>query len=217
MAAEPAPRRYDNRSRREQAAATRDRVVAAGAELLRESSVRDWANVTVRAVAERAGVSERTVYRHFGTEKGLRDAIMAHNEQRAGIDLGEVDIDDLAEVAAKVLRFASDYPRAPEPPLDATLHEADARRQAALVRAVESCTPTWSEEEQLRAAALIDVIWSINAYERLLSGWQMDRDSAIDVVRWGVGLVVAQARGSAADGRIEQAASRRNGKGGRRP
>ena len=212
MAAEPAPRRYDNSSRREQAAATRDRVVTAGAELLRESSVRDWGNVTVRAVAERAGVSERTVYRHFGTEKGLRDAIMAHNEQRAGIDLGAVDIDDLADVAAKVLRFASAYPRRPEPPLDATLHEADARRQAALVRAVEGCTPTWSEQEQLRAAALIDLIWSINSYERLLGGWQMDRDAAIDVVRWGVDLVVSEARRSA---QVEQASARRNGRGGR--
>jgi len=216
MAAVPAPRRYDNSSRREQAAATRDRVVAAGAELLRESSVLDWGNVTVRAVAERAGVSERTVYRHFGTEKGLRDAIMAHNEQRAGIDLGAVDLDELAEVAAKVLRIASDYPRTPEPPMDATLHEADARRQAALVRAVEDCTPTWSEEEQLRAAALVDLIWSINAFERLLSGWQMDRDAAIDVVRWGIGLVVAEARGSTPTGGTRAAASRRNGRGGRR-
>ena len=212
MAGEPAPRRYDNSSRREQAAATRDRVVAAGAELLRESPVKDWANVTVRAVAERAGVSERTVYRHFGTEKGLRDAIMARNEERAGIDLGSVHIDDLAEVAAKVLRFASDYPRTPEPPLDATLHEADARRQAALLRAVEECTPTWSEQEQLRAAALIDLIWSINSYERLLSGWQLDSESAIDVVRWGVALVVAAARAAEQQ---EQVASRRNGRGDR--
>jgi AcrR family transcriptional regulator len=190
MAAEPAPRRYDNSGRREQAAATKDRVVAAGAELLRESSVRDWANVTVRAVAERAGVSERTIYRHFGTEKGLRDAIMARNEERAGIDLGAVRIDDLGEVAARVLRFASDYPRRPEPPLDATLHEADARRQSALLRAVEERTPGWSEQEQVRAAAVIDLIWSISSYERLLSGWQMDRDAAIDAVEWGVGLVV---------------------------
>jgi AcrR family transcriptional regulator len=212
MAGEPAPRRYDNSSRREQAAATKDRVVAAGAELLRESPVRDWGNVTVRAVAERAGVSERTVYRHFGTEKGLRDAIMARNEERAGIDLGSVHIDDLAEVAAKVLRIASDYPRTPEPPLDATLHEADARRQAALLRAVEECSPTWSEQEQLRAAALIDLIWSINSYERLLSGWQLDSDAAIDVVRWGVGLVVAEARGSEQE---ERATSRRNGRGAR--
>ena len=212
MAGEPAPRRYDNSSRREQAAATRDRVVASGAELLRESPVKDWGNVTVRAVAERAGVSERTVYRHFGTEKGLRDAIMARNEERAGIDLGSVHIDDLAEVAAKVLRFASDYPRTPEPPLDATLHEADARRQAALLRAVEESTPTWSEQEQLRAAALIDLIWSINSYERLLSGWQLDSDAAIDVVRWGVGLVVAQVGAGELQ---EQVTSRRNGRGGR--
>ena len=193
-----ATRRYDNRNRLEQAAATRERVVAAGAELLRGSSVRDWRSLTVRAVADRAGVSERTVYRHFGTEKGLRDAIMERQEEQAGIDLGSVHIDDLAEVAARVLRYAAEYPREPEPPLDATLQQADARRRAALLRAVEERTHGWSGDEQRRAAAVIDLIWSLGAFERLQRGWQMDRDEAIDVVRWGIGLVVdvasAQAR-----------------------
>ena len=183
-------RRYDNSGRREQAAGTRDRIVAAGAELLRESSVRDWDRVTVRAVAERAGTSERTVYRHFGSEKGLRDAIMERHQQQAGIDLSTVGIGDLSEVAARVLRFVSDYPSTPEPPLDPTLHETDARRRAALLRAVSDATPDATAEEQLRTAAMIDLIWSISSYERLLGGWQMDRQAAIDTVQWGIDVVV---------------------------
>jgi AcrR family transcriptional regulator len=186
-------RRYDNSGRLEQAAETRDRIVDAGSELLRESSVRDWRSVTVRAVAERAGCSERTVYRHFGTEKGLRDAIMERHEEQAGIDLASVGIGDLAEVAARVLRFASEYPTPPAPPLDPTLHEADARRRAALLRAVVECAPERPAEEQLRTAALIDLIWSIGSYERLVNGWQMDSEAAIDAVRWGIDLVVGEA------------------------
>jgi AcrR family transcriptional regulator len=184
-------RQYDNSGRREQADATRDRIVSAGAELLRESSVRDWGSVTVRAVAERAGISERTVYRHFGSEKGLRDALMERHQQQAGIDLSAVGIADLADVAARVLRFVSDYPKQPQPPLDPTLHETDRRRRSALLRAVTESAPDRSAEEHLRAAALVDLIWSISSYERLLSGWQMDDDTAIDTVRWGIGLVVA--------------------------
>jgi AcrR family transcriptional regulator len=186
-------RQYDNTGRRERAAATRDRIVEAGSDLLRESSVRDWKSVTVRAVAERAGCSERTVFRHFGTEKGLRDAIMERHEQLAGIDLASVEIDDLAEVAARVLRFASTYPTPPQVPLDPTLHEADARRRAALLRAVAERTPDRTAEEQRRSAAMIDLIWSIDAYQRLVDGWQMDSESAIEAVRWGVELVVADA------------------------
>src|SRR5690606_23228727 len=59
-------RRYDSALRRERALATRARIVTAGCELLQASSLRDWRGVTIRAVAERAGVNERTVYRHFG-------------------------------------------------------------------------------------------------------------------------------------------------------
>ncbi|MDQ2677724.1 MAG: TetR/AcrR family transcriptional regulator [Actinomycetota bacterium] len=184
-------RSYDNSGRREQAAATKDRIVSAGADLLRESSVRDWRSVTVRSVAERAGTSERTIYRHFGSEKGLRDAIMERHERQAGIDLTTVGIDDLADVAARVLAFVSEYPPTPEPPLDPTLHETDARRRAALLRAVAESAPGRTPDEHLRAAATIDLIWSISAYERLLGGWQLDSDAAIEAVRWGIGLVVA--------------------------
>src|SRR5581483_2680711 len=91
----PSPRRpYDGSLRRERAAETRDRIVTAGSELLRLAPVRDWRGLTVRAVAERAGVNERTVYRHFGNERGLRDAVMKRQEEEAGIDLEGMHLDD---------------------------------------------------------------------------------------------------------------------------
>jgi AcrR family transcriptional regulator len=54
-------RPYDGTLRRERAAETRERILDAGAELLHRSTVRDWKKLTVRAVAERAGVNERTI------------------------------------------------------------------------------------------------------------------------------------------------------------
>ena len=189
-------RSYDNSGRLEQAAETRRSIVDAGAELLRDSSVRDWQRLTVRAVAERAGVNERTVYRHFGTEKGLRDAIMERQQEAAGIDLDAVAAGDLADIAARVLRFASTYPRPPAPPLDPTLSETDARRRAALLRAVAEAAPGATATEHLRAAAVIDLLWAIGAYERLTGGWQMDTDAAIDAVRWAIDVIVDQIGGS---------------------
>jgi len=59
-----ATRRYDSPLRRERAAQTRDSIISAGAELVHEFSSWDWRKLTIRAVAERAGVHERTVYRH---------------------------------------------------------------------------------------------------------------------------------------------------------
>lgn len=189
-----ATRRYDNRGRREQAAETRERIAASGAELLRRSSIRDWRTLTVRAVAAEAGVSERTVYRHFGTEKELRDAIMAHQQQAVGIDLGSLKVDDLADIAARVLRFAAGHARPPEPPLDPTLSETDARRRAALVAAVAEAAPDRSNDEHVRIAAVIDLLWSIDSFERLLTGWELSTDDAIEAVRWAIQLVVAASR-----------------------
>jgi len=37
--------------------------------MLQRSSIRDWRAITVRGVAEQAGVNERTVYRYFGDER----------------------------------------------------------------------------------------------------------------------------------------------------
>ena len=108
-------RPYDGTLRRERAAETRERIIVAGAELLHRTTVRDLKKLTVRAVAERAGVNERTVYRYFGNERGLRDAVMHRNEQQAGIDLVGMQLEDIATVAAQIFDHVSLYPREPAP------------------------------------------------------------------------------------------------------
>ena len=64
-----ARRRYDSPVRRQRAAETRERIVAAGAAILHDHAVWNFDTLTVRGVAERAGVNERTVYRHFANER----------------------------------------------------------------------------------------------------------------------------------------------------
>ncbi len=81
VSSEPEVRKYDSPMRRQRAVETRERIVTAGCRILQSSSVRDWRALTIRCVAERAGVNERTVYRYFGNERGLRDAVMHRLEQ----------------------------------------------------------------------------------------------------------------------------------------
>jgi AcrR family transcriptional regulator len=182
-------RRYDNTLRRERAAQTGERIVAAAAELLRTSSVRNWGALTIRAVAEHAGVNERTVYRHFSNERALRDAVMHRLEQDAGIDLDALALGDIAAVTARTLEQVSRFPREPRPPLDETLDAANRRRQDALLAAVGAATSRWSTSERAVAAALFDVLWSVAAYERLVVDWQLDREQAIGGITWLIGLV----------------------------
>ena len=98
-------RRYDNSARAEKAGQTRERIIAAGSELVHAFDSWNWRDLTFRSVADRAGVGERTVYRHFPTERHLHDAVMQRLESEAGILYEDVDLDNLGAVTARV--FAS--------------------------------------------------------------------------------------------------------------
>ena len=79
------PPPYDNSARAEKAGKTRERIIAAGSELVHAFDSWNWRDLTFRSVAERAGVGERTVYRHFPTERHLHDAVMQRLESEAGV------------------------------------------------------------------------------------------------------------------------------------
>src|SRR5262245_16551654 len=187
-------RRYDTTLRRQPAAGTRERIVAAGSALLHRSPIRDWRALTLRAVAERAGVNERTVYRHFANERALRDAVMHRLEEEAGIDLAGLRLEGVADAAARILEHVSAYPRKPRPPLDPTLTEAGQRQRKALLRAVAARTPGWPEADRAVAAAMFDVLWGVASYERLVVDWQLDRNQAIRAITWVIGLVEGAVR-----------------------
>lgn len=183
------PRRYESPVRRQQALETRERIIEAGCKLLRRSGIRDWRSVTLRGVAEQAGVNERTVYRYFGNERGLRDAVMNRLEQKAGIELEGMELEDVAGFAARIFTHVSSYPGRSKPPLDPTLSDANLRQKNALMAALAERTSEWSVSERTAAAAVLDVLWNVATYERLVADWEMDRDQAIETVSWAIGLV----------------------------
>src|SRR6201991_4981240 len=95
-------RSYDNRTRQQKAAQTRERITAAGSELVHGFDSWNWRDLTFKAVAERAGVGERTVYRHFHTERHMHDDVMKRLESEARISYQDVSRANLAETTARV-------------------------------------------------------------------------------------------------------------------
>jgi AcrR family transcriptional regulator len=182
-------RRYDSPVRRRRAAETRERIIAAGAELLHGFPVWNWRALTIGRVAERAGVNERTVYRHFAGERELRDAVLARLEEEAGVQLEGLRLEDLGDFAARVLRYVSSFPLEPRTSGDATLTAAHERQRGALLVAVGPSTEEWPEVDHTIAAAMIDVLWSVMSYERLVADWQLDPEHAIAGITWVIGLV----------------------------
>ena len=185
----PPRRRYDSTLRRQRASETRDRIVTAGCELLSASAIRDWRGVTVRAVAERAGVNERTVYRHFANERALRDAVMHRLEQQAGIDLDGLQLEGIADVARRIVTVVAAHPPERHASLDPTLTAAGRRQREALLRALEPHTAGWTDADRSVAAAMFDVLWGVAAYERLAVDWGLDREQAVAGIAWVIGLL----------------------------
>ena len=183
-------RSYDSPVRRAQMAETRERILDAGSALVHEFESWDWRPLTFRAVAERAGVGERTVYRHFATEQALHEAVMQRLGEESGVVYEGLTIDEVSRIGAKVFASMSTF-AAPSWNDDETgvFLAEDERRKAALVAAVEATTTGWTDEERTRAAAALDVLWTAPSYQRLVTGWKLGADEAADVIDWMITLV----------------------------
>lgn len=182
-------RRYDSPLRRQRVEETRERIVAAGAELLRGFPIWNWGALTARAVADRAGVNERTVYRYFPSERALRDAVLARLEQEAGVELDGLTLEGVRDVAARILEYASTFPIGPRTPRDPTVAAANARQRAALLAAVRQSAAGWPPVDRTIAAAMLDVLWSPVSFERMVTDWELDPDEAISGITWTIGLI----------------------------
>ena len=182
--AKSSKRRYNSPLRQRQAEETRRRIINAGVELIHQIPNWDWNNLTFRAVSEQAGISERTVYRHFATERKLKDAVMRQLVDDSGIHLEQMQLNEFASAIATVYHFLASVASEPEQEEDPTFASIDHHRRIALLDAVERTTPKWSSEEQENAAALLDLLWNLPPYERLVKTWRFDTDRAIRIVGW---------------------------------
>jgi AcrR family transcriptional regulator len=170
--------------------------VSAAAALVRELPTWDWDGLTFRAAAERAEVSERTVYRHFPTERQLHDAVMARLEDEAGITYEDVDLANIADVTARMFtamhRFAAE--ETSYPAVGPAVSGADDRRRAAVQRAVSAEARDLTDVQQRIAAGLLDAVWLPTTYERLVRAWQLDDETALDAVEWMIAKLVSAIR-----------------------
>ena len=186
------PRRYHSPVREQRAAQTRERIVGAGVALVEGLPNLDWSAMTFQAVADGAGVSKRSVFRHFANERELHAAVMQRLQERAGVTYDNLDLDDIAAVTRRVFEAlsslsVSSFVAEPEDPAFTSMDRA---RGNALRNAVAAAAPNWSPKHQALAAGVLDVLWSPASYERLVAHWGASPDDAIEAIQWVIGLVV---------------------------
>lgn len=188
-------RKYDSPLRRQRAAETRERIVAAGVELIHGLPIWDWGALTMQAVAERAGVNVRTVYRHFGSERDLKDEVLRRLQEEAGVRVDtDLRLEEVADLTARLIEYTSSFPLVPRTPRDPTVAAANQRQREALLAAVASATPDWSDAERSIAAGMLDVLWSPVSYERLAADWGLEPEHAVRGIRWAIELIEAAIR-----------------------
>jgi hypothetical protein len=68
---------------------------------------------------------------------------------------------------------------------------ADQQRRDALLHAVAAERPDWSEQQRRTLAAVLDVLWGVPSYERLVDQWDLEPEAAMAVLTWAIGAVVA--------------------------
>lgn len=183
-------RAYNSPKRKLQSAKTRESIVRSGAELVHEFKAWDWSQLTFRAVSERAGVSERTVYRYFPSENKLKMAVMEYLVKEAGVELSAMKLEDFKDIVGRTYDYLSTF--AIEPVTsheDPTFLTIDAHRRIQLVDAVTEVTPDWSDEQRETAAAALDIFWNLPPFERLTLAWGFNLDRSVKTVEWVVELI----------------------------
>ena len=184
------PRRtYNSPLRQQQAVDTRDRILSVGAQIARKLPTWDWGGMTFKAVGECANMSERTVRRHFATERALRNAIQQRLLQECGVDFGSMEIPAFADAAEQILRYLATFASTSQQSSDPGFTAMDADRRTSLLKAVARATPSWAPADRAIVAATLDLFWNPVNFERFSSAWQLDQDSVIKLIRWAVSLL----------------------------
>jgi AcrR family transcriptional regulator len=188
---------YTSMLRDRQVRQTRDLILDALTTLLGERRADE---VTTRDIAAAAGVSERTVYRHFPD----RDALLEGLSQRlphlgAKPSFGAGGLDDIAPTSCRLMEVLDEHyvtARAE------AVFNADPRRFAADTRAntremrelLAKELPELGEREQLRIAAVIRCLVSTQAWLRMREEFGVPGTESGPVVAWVIDTIIRELR-----------------------
>jgi AcrR family transcriptional regulator len=184
--------------RERQTAQTRELVLDAVTELIGDRRVDE---VTTREIAATAGVSERTVYRHFPDREAMLEGLSGRMRDLAGVNpaAGFQSIDDLAPTAIRLMAALDEnYATARAE----AVFNADPRRFAAETQAntrqlrelVSRGLPDLDEREQLHIAAVIRCLISSQAWLRMREEFGIPGNESGPVLAWVIDIIVRDLR-----------------------
>jgi AcrR family transcriptional regulator len=191
---------YESRLRDEQAAATRQRILATLSDLL---VTENPALVSIPMVAKKAGVAVRTVYRHFPTKEDMFNALFAWaTDLEAGAPPGAETVrsvdDAVAIVRTMFERIGRNLPlhaAVRHLPEDRALRIARLpRRQRLVENALAEATEGMPPERVRKVGAVVHLLTSSDALLFMHDLWGLTPEEAADACSWAIRAVAEKAR-----------------------
>lgn len=194
----PSARTYRSPLRDEQALRTRDLILEAFLDLLGDRRADD---ITTREIAERAGVSQPTVYRHFPD----RTALLRGITRRVGELAGDLD-DSLPQTIGEVgERCEAIFTRSEEFAIEVraeALLNADPRqyspetqrRSAEMLELVAEAFPDLDGRRHAQFAGLLRCLGSSQSWLRMREEFGVPGVESGPLVRWAIDTLVASVR-----------------------
>ncbi len=191
-----APRKYTQHRRAETAAATRERVLRAAAEVYRERGI---SSTTIQAIAARADVARGTVVNHFGGPDGLLEAVLdeavaelAYPDERV-LDGATTIPDRIGRFVDAMFRFferSAAWWGVFKADLELPALKAREREYDAVVARFRGAAFGHLAEDRVMAAAVRSFVDYGPMYGLLGGGLSLDE--AIEVVTWALVKVAEQ-------------------------
>jgi len=182
--ARTAPRRSKLRERLDQT--TRDVIVDATIEQLVELGAFDF---SYYALARRAGVSVRTIYRHFPTRQDLIDALSRRLNQAVAIDYSH-DREGILQITRTVFGVYDQHANAFVAQLEAGQGRVRSRGRSKRVLLMQSILakdlPTLPPERLAAVAGLMICLFSPAIWRRLRDDVGIDGPRGGELVAWAI-------------------------------
>ena len=167
--------------------------------------------LTYSAVAQAAGVAERTLYRHFPTREALLNAVFEWANERIGFS-GAYPTDE-AELTALARRAFPGFD-ALAPVIEELLLTPEGRqarlaskpeRQRAALALVRHEAPGLDRSSERQTAAVLQLLTSAATWQSLRDYWDMDGEQAAETAALAIELVLSGARTRAKAGKRSHA------------
>jgi hypothetical protein len=162
---------------------TRERILEAAVDCLNDE---DLEQLTMEGVAAKAGVTKRTIYRHFATREDLLKACWPVMQKKVGLAGTGNFADSVADLLAMPMKLfpafdnaagivrASAYSRAGRE-LRASVNE---RRKASFLKVAQEARPDLDDAEALRLAATIQLLCSAFAWSVMKDFWGLSGEES---------------------------------------